>query len=147
MVKYMRPMICIRSATRSQVLLFMCASVDNYERAIQAEQIPSDSDRRERKICILFEWFHKLSCLSATLVCAGDVGSTEIAWQYWKKATNMHWAVQSCRGFTGSMRSLHGWSFHWSDLWKTKSENYFPATNSWHQSVDMRLWSYCLAEH
>lgn len=44
-------MIWIRSDTQSQVLLFMCASVQSYARAIQAEQIPSDSDRRERKIC------------------------------------------------------------------------------------------------
>lgn len=44
-------MIWIKSDTQSQVLLFMCASVQNYERAIQAEQIPSDSDRGERKIC------------------------------------------------------------------------------------------------
>lgn len=71
----------IRSDTQSQVLLFMCASVQNYEGPSKLNKYPQILTEGKEKYVILFGQFHKLSCLGATSVCAGDAGSTEIAMQ------------------------------------------------------------------
>lgn len=62
--------------TQSLVLRFMCAHVQNYERAIQAEQRPSDSDRRERKMC------HPVALVQHLCVCACAC----VCWWCWQ-----HW--------------------------------------------------------
>lgn len=61
----------IRWDTQSQVLLFMCASVQNYEGPSKhPNKYPQILTEGKEKYVILFGQFHKLSCLgAASVVC------------------------------------------------------------------------------